>query len=162
MQYFPHSWHSTFTVHVAKLTRFEFLLFIKSQFTRYAPNVFTSISVRRNASDHELSHSFKFPSTVAKCFDSHHECVDEVSLPFQLKLNILGFLNIHPDKSLKNWIRGKLFADVYWYERFSLFWCGKLTAESLSKHFRYTIWLFLTGDIIWKLAAFGYGSLCGL
>ena len=136
MLYFAYSWYSTFTVHVSNLVRFEFLLFNQSHFARNAQNVFSSISARMNASHHGLSHSLKFPGAFAKWFDRHHECVGVVSFPFQLKLNMLGFLSVHADKNLKDWLRlnvgavpRKMFAGVYWYEQLSLSWCGETTGD---------------------------------
>jgi hypothetical protein len=95
MQYFTYSWHCTITTHIANLILFEFLLFMKPQFTRYAQIVFVSISVSWNASEHGLSNYFKFPGAVAKWLDRHHKYASEVAVPFQLKLNILlGFLSV--------------------------------------------------------------------
>jgi hypothetical protein len=68
--------------------------------------------------------------------DRHKNCVGEVCLYFQLELNTLEFLSIPTDKNLKEWgeantgvVPRKLFADVCWYEHFSLFRCGTLSPE---------------------------------
>jgi len=89
-------------IHVPNLIPVEFLAFIKSQFTTVAQNV---LHLNQSTHGHIKSWTvapFQRPQVVANGSDRHKKCVGEVSLNFQLQLNILEVLSVPPDKNLKH------------------------------------------------------------
>jgi len=48
------------------------------------------ISVHMNTSERGQSHTFRCPRSVGERFERHKKCVGEVSLYFQMELNVPG------------------------------------------------------------------------
>jgi hypothetical protein len=145
-QYFTYNRHNTFTVHVPSLITVELLvlLFIKSQFTTDTQNVLHL---------NHCTHGHVWSLTVApfqrswggcEWFDSHKKCVFEVSVNFQLELDMLGFLAVPTYTNVRIEV-GRTWGLYLEYCGHRVTWTFSLVLVwgthtwSLSEHFRYTL-----------------------
>jgi hypothetical protein len=77
---------------VPNLITVEFLAFVKSQFTTVTQNVHHLNHCMHGHVKSWTAAPFQRPWVVTNGSDRHQKCVGEVSLNFQLQLNILGFV----------------------------------------------------------------------
>jgi hypothetical protein len=77
--------------HVPNLITVQLLAFIKLQFTAVAQNVLHLNQCTHGHVKSWTAAPFQRPWVVANGSDRHKKCVGEVSLNFQLQLNILSF-----------------------------------------------------------------------
>lgn len=133
----------------------DFLLFIRSRFTKMLKMSSFAINTLITTFEHALPHPIKslraavngskrIKSALLKC------------LFILIMLNTLWFLSVSSRAKVVA-VPRKLSADIHWCKYFPLFWCGKTHSYNVSKHFRYTSYNQISHDIYSSYSSGIYG-----
>jgi hypothetical protein len=133
MYNFTYNRLNTLTVNIPSFIAVMSLFFIKSQFTTNTQSI---LHLNQCTPRHVLSRNvslYEMSRGACEWFDRRQESFSEMSLLFELQLNVLEFfLSVPTDKIPKDWCRmnvaavaRKICADIYGCKYFSSVLCGE-------------------------------------